>query len=177
MLTRSIRQTSHLLQSGACFSTAGKPLTGPARAGITLHRGMKHNFSDVLIVPQKSFVPSRSQVNIETTYRFKHSPHAWTGVPIMSSNMDTVTNVQTAELLATRSWLSVFPKHFNAQWGSGKELPAFLAQTDRYVLSCGISDRDVDSVVGVIEQIRSQLGAEVKLLCVDVANGYLDNLV
>jgi GMP reductase len=27
--------------------------------------------------------------------------------------MDTVTNVQTAEILAEHNWVSVFPKHFN----------------------------------------------------------------
>ena len=52
----------------------------------------KLNFGDVLIVPQKSFVHSRSKVDIATTYDFKYSKFQWSGVPIMSSNMDTVTN-------------------------------------------------------------------------------------
>jgi hypothetical protein len=40
----------------------------------------------------------------------------------MSSNMDTVTNVATADVLAKHNWISVFPKHFNTIWNDG-ELP------------------------------------------------------
>jgi GMP reductase len=100
------------------------------------------NFADVLIVPQKSFVQSRSEVDITSTYKFKFATHTRTGVPIISSNMDTVTNIATAELLAQQKWLSIFPKHFNLDWLDG-ELPKVLAETDNYSLSCGTSDQDM----------------------------------
>lgn len=75
-------------------------VTGPKQGGAQILQGHKLNFGDVLIVPQKSFVFSRSKVNINTKYDFKFSPLTWEGTPLMSSNMDTVTNVQTAEILA-----------------------------------------------------------------------------
>lgn len=87
--------------------------TGPRRGEIVLLSQRKLNFADVLIVPQKSFVQSRSEVDIKTTYKFKYASHSWHGVPVISSNMDTVTNVRTAEQLASYGWLSIFPKHFN----------------------------------------------------------------
>jgi GMP reductase len=65
---------------------------------------------------------SRSEVNIKATYKFKFSPQTWSGVPIMSSNMDTVTNIETSTILAKHEWVSVFPKNFNQQWLDG-ELP------------------------------------------------------
>lgn len=40
----------------------------------------------------------------------------------MSANMDTVTNIKTAEVLAESNWVSIFPKHFNEMWLDG-ELP------------------------------------------------------
>jgi hypothetical protein len=85
-------------------------------------------------------VHSRSKVDISTTYNFKYSSHQWTGVPIMSSNMDTVTNENTAVILSDHNWISVFPKHFNVLWEHAKELPSVLAKTNTYSLSCGTSD-------------------------------------
>jgi len=65
----------------------------------------------------------------------------------MSSNMDTVTNVDTANILSNYGWISVFPKHFNPMWESEKDLPEVLKKTNTYALSCGTSDTDIQSVM------------------------------
>ena len=65
---------------------------------------------------------SRQSVDINVSYNFKYSTHTWNCTPIISANMDTVTNVKTAEVLAAKNWVSVFPKHFNNEWLEG-ELP------------------------------------------------------
>lgn len=121
----------------------GEKVTGPLRGDIKLITSSKLNFGDVLIVPQKSFVHSRSKVDIKTTYNFKYSKHQWSGVPIMSSNMDTVTNVESATILSRYGWISVFPKYFNQVWEHSRELPAVLTHNDTYALSCGTSDADI----------------------------------
>ena len=96
----------------------------------------------------------------------------------MSSNMDTVTNVQTCEILAKNQWISVFPKHFNNEWSQSPEaLPDVLEKTNNYALSCGTSDRDLQSITKTIDNIRQRHGCDVKMVCVDIANGYLDSLV
>jgi hypothetical protein len=87
--------------------------SGARRGEIVLMSQRKLNFADVLIVPQKSFVMSRSEVDLNQKYKFKYSTQTWNCTPIISANMDTVTNVQTAEILAGNNWVSVFPKHFN----------------------------------------------------------------
>ena len=87
--------------------------SGARRGEIVLMSQRKLNFADVLIVPQKSFVMSRSEVDLNQKYKFKYSKQTWNCTPIISANMDTVTNVQTAEILAGNNWVSVFPKHFN----------------------------------------------------------------
>jgi len=156
-----------------CF--AQKP-TGPRRGEIILLAQRKLNFADVLIVPQKSFVMSRSQVDISCAYEFKYSPHVWNGVPIFSSNMDTVTNIPTAELLAKQEWISIFPKHFNLEWQDG-ELPAILGSTNNYSLSCGTSEADMKLMLKVADRIKTTFGKPVKLITVDIANGYLDRLI
>lgn len=165
------------LARGFATAESSAKVTGPLRGDIKLLTTSKLNFGDVLIVPQKSFVHSRSKVDIQTTYKFKYSKFQWTGVPIMSSNMDTVTNEQTAAILAEYNWVSVFPKHFNSLWEAADELPAVLAKNDTYALSCGTSDADIQSVMRTAAKIESKFGQPVKMICVDIANGYLDVLV
>jgi hypothetical protein len=41
----------------------------------------------VLIRPKRSTLKSRSEVDIQRTFTFKHSKRTWTGVPMMASNM------------------------------------------------------------------------------------------
>lgn len=95
----------------------------------------------------------------------------------MSSNMDTVTNEQTATILSEFNWISVFPKHFNIIWEAADQLPAILEKNDTYALSCGTSDADIQSVMRTAAKIESKFGQPVKMICVDIANGYLDVLV
>ena len=163
------------------FASAEVPskVTGPKRGDIKLITSSKLNFGDVLIVPQKSFVHSRSRVGIQCEYEFKYSPHKWSGVPIMSSNMDTVTNEQTAAILSDNNWISVFPKHFNQVWHARNSnfLPPVLAKVDTYALSCGTSNADIAAVVETADHIEEVFGQRPKMVCVDIANGYLDVLV
>ena len=95
----------------------------------------------------------------------------------MSSNMDTVTNVDTANILSNYGWISVFPKHFNKDWENEKNLPEVLKKTNTYALSCGTSDADIQSIMRTTAQIERVTGQRVKMICVDIANGYLDALV
>ena len=48
---------------------------------------LKLDFDDVLIVPQRSTLTSRSKINLERTFSFYHSPRTWTGIPVMCANM------------------------------------------------------------------------------------------
>lgn len=52
-----------------------------------IENDIKLDFKDVLIRPKRSTLKSRSQVELERTYQFKHSQLEWTGIPIMAANM------------------------------------------------------------------------------------------
>ena len=57
---------------------------------MRIEEDIKLDYNDVLIRPKRSTMASRKEVNIERTYTFFHSRNEWTGIPIMSANMDTV---------------------------------------------------------------------------------------
>ena len=56
---------------------------------MRLERDVKLTFDDVLIRPKRSTLISRSDVNLEREFGFRHSEQKWKGVPIVAANMDT----------------------------------------------------------------------------------------
>lgn len=136
---------------------------------------IKLDFHDVLIVPRKSRVTSRSKVSIERKFHFRNGKtQIWTGVPIVSSNMDTVTSLESFKVLQKHNYLSCFPKYMNKQFLD--KIPDELSYTKHYMLSCGIGDNDVNTVIQLIDQL-AKCDIHVKFLCIDIANGYLTPLL
>lgn len=98
----------------------------------------------------------------------------------MSANMDTVTDVRTAEILTEYGWISVMCKHFNNDWADRskiEELPEVLAHTDNFSLSCGTSQKDIDLLFDAAVNIKDRFGKEPKIVTIDIANGYLDMML
>lgn len=135
----------------------------------------KLDYNDVLIVPQRTTLKSRSQVCLTRDVQFKHSRQQWSGLPVISSNMDTVTNLETFKLLKRRQMISCFPKYLNKHWiHTGP--PPELSDTDYYMLSTGTNDEDITNVIHLISILKEK-GIHPKFLCFDVANGYMINLI
>ena len=67
---------------------------------MRIEEGLKLGFKDVLIRPKRSTLKSRSEVELERQFTFKHSGWNWSGVPIIAANMDTVGTLRMAEVLA-----------------------------------------------------------------------------
>merc|ERR1712070_369057 len=140
--------------------------------GPIVETEVKLDFKDVLIRPKRSFLASRSQVSIERKFTFTNSKQTWTGVPLIAANMDTVGTFEVAEVLAKRKCVTAVHKHYTLdEWkawstGSGKEALPYVA------VSCGILEKDMEK----LKQILTAL-PEVKMICVDVANGYSEAFV
>jgi len=133
---------------------------------------VKLDFKDVLIRPKRSSLASRSQVNIERSFTFPNSKQTWTGVPLIAANMDTVGTFAVAEVLAKKKCITAIHKHYTVEewktWaaGSGKECLPFVA------VSCGILGKDMEKLGEILAAIP-----EVKMICIDVANGYSEAFV
>ena len=71
---------------------------------MRIETDIKLGFKDVMFRPKRSTLKSRSQVALERTFKFMHTDHEWTGVPIIAANMDNIAKdiaMATGESLAT----------------------------------------------------------------------------
>jgi GMP reductase len=56
---------------------------------MKIEEDIKLDYNDVLIRPKRTKLSSRSEVNLIREFTFPISGQKWTGVPIISANMDT----------------------------------------------------------------------------------------
>lgn len=135
----------------------------------------KLDFSDVLIVPKKSHVSSRSMVKLTRNFRFKYSNKQWHGLPLISSNMDTVTSIDTFNILKRHKMLSCFPKKYNKEWIEC-QYPNNLEDVNSYCLCSGITKRDLDLLNLLLSKLKDK-NIIPNFICFDVANGYMSDLI
>ncbi|MCU4164507.1 GMP reductase [Carboxylicivirga caseinilyticus] len=133
---------------------------------------IKLGFKDVMFRPKRSTLKSRSQVNLDRTFRFRNSEKEWTGVPIMAANMDTVGTFEMALKLAEKKIFTAIHKHYSFdEWdqflkNAPENIEKFIA------ISTGTGDKDLEKISKVI-----QAHPKLEFICIDVANGYSEHFV
>ncbi|WP_284652102.1 GMP reductase [Flavobacterium terrisoli] len=139
---------------------------------MRIETDLKLGFKDVMIRPKRSTLNSRAQVSLEREFKFLHSTHTWTGVPIMAANMDTVGTFEMALALTKEKLFTAIHKHYSLQqWNDFiKNAPNDIA--DYIAVSTGTGKSDFKK----IDEIFSH-NQQLKFLCIDVANGYSEHFV
>jgi GMP reductase len=128
---------------------------------------VKLDFRDVLIRPKRSTLSSRKEVDLNRTYKFKHSEWEWTGVPIMAANMDGVGTTTMAEALHDHRMFTCLVKSYSEDDLNGtvdKIGGNYLA------VSTGTGDKDFLKLRQIINAYP-----EIHFICIDVANGYSEH--
>lgn len=132
------------------------------------------DFKDVLILPKRSSLKSRSEVSLERTFSFLHTKKTWTGVPIIAANMDTVGTFEMAEAFYKEKMIVAVHKHYTLDdWVSFK-----LKHKDNkgifnhVMISTGTSEKDQFFIKDVLKEIP-----EIPFICIDIANGYSQHLI
>ena len=137
---------------------------------MLIEETIKLDFKDVLIRPKRSTLSSRKEVNLTRTYKFKHSEHQWTGVPIMAANMDGVGTFEMAEVLYEHQMFTCLVKSYELDdfidYSSDK---SFLIG-NHCAVSTGTSDRDWTKLQQVLNTYP-----ELQFICIDIANGYSEH--
>jgi GMP reductase len=129
---------------------------------------VKLDYRDVLIIPKRSTIPSRSVVNLERTFTFR-SGFSWTGIPIIAANMDGVGTTAMDLELNNFKCMTALTKHHKDE----ELIEHFKLNLNSSVYSLGISNNDLDKFKNVYLLARNK---HMKV-CIDVANGYTEHFV
>ena len=132
--------------------------------------GQKLDFSNVLIRPKRSTINSRSEVDLNRTFKFKYSSYDWTGVPIISANMDTTGTFQVHESLRKHNIITALHKFYNKNDYLQQNNDGTL-DPDFFMVSTGIGEGSIEKLVEI------QNVVPFKWICIDIANGYINKLV
>lgn len=134
---------------------------------MRIERDVKLDYSDVLFRPKRSTLSSRKEVDLNRTYRFKHSGTEWTGIPIMASNMDGVGTLEMAVALYQNRMFTCLTKNHTVN-----DFDYTLKQIggNYFAVSSGTSEGDYKNLISILD-----LYPEIHFICIDVANGYSEH--
>ena len=128
----------------------------------------KLDFDNVLLVPQLSNINSRSDIKLSRTFNFRSG--SWTGIPIISANMTTVSSFDMAKELARHDLMTALHKYHSVN-----ELLTFyhlgLAYENCWY-TIGTNPDDLEKFKEVNSHKRP-----IEKICIDVANGYRQSFV
>lgn len=119
---------------------------------MRIESDVKLDFQDVLLKPKRSTLESRRDINLLRPFKFRHTGFTWAGVPIISSNMSSVTTAEVSKKMVNRNMLACIPK--NQSWA--------MEDYNNMIPSMGINDVPDFSF---------------NFLCIDVPNGYIEPVV
>jgi GMP reductase len=131
----------------------------------------KLDFNDVLIVPQRSTLTSRSEINLERTFKFYHSPRTWTGVPIMCANM-SFCSFDIAKTLAKHKMIACLHK-YHCPLKLADYFYRYPKNIDYTFVSIGYKKSDLDHLL----ELKKHMGEKQPNICIDVPNGHMDVFV
>ena len=152
------------------------------------------DYNNVLIRPKRSTLVSRSQVDLNRTFKFQpkslDGPASakveipdWAGVPIIAANMDTTGTFEMYKVLSQYKIITAMNKFYDLedyQQACSKKTYTDDGETifskpgldpDLFMVSTGISDKDYYKLISILENI------ECNWICIDIANGYIKALV
>ena len=135
---------------------------------MRIENDVKLDFKDVLIRPKRSTLNSRNEVDITRGYRFYHTGSEWKGFPLIAANMDVTGTMAMARALGRHGALTALHKHYPEA-----TLIEFFASDDgqHAFYSLGTTAADLEKLAAVRKR------APVRLLCIDVANGYSEKFL
>ena len=136
---------------------------------MLLNEEIKLDYSDVLIRPKRSTMSSRGEVKLERTHRFLWSKEKWTGIPIMSANMDTVGTPAMHKVLSKYKLITCPARHIlkenfdkfnkgenNICWFGGIEDIANLAKTSTGFIGLDVANGYTIRFVDAVKKLRDK---------------------
>jgi IMP dehydrogenase len=120
------------------------------------------SYNDVLLVPQYSNIESRSDVDLSTQI----TPHIKLKIPLISSNMSSVTNESLATELGRLGGLGVIPRFMTPQ--DEADVVAKVKRNN-VLVGAAVGERE-----NPIERADMLVNAGADILFLDVAHGFIE---
>jgi GMP reductase len=131
---------------------------------------LKLDFDDVLIVPQRSTLTSRSQISLERTFHFYNSSRIWTGIPIVCSNM-SFSSFNMANELSKYKMITCLHKYHSVD-----SLVEYFSNNPDKIDYCFVSIGYKKSDLNNLLEFKHRTNLQPNL-CIDVPNGHMDVFV
>ena len=143
---------------------------------MRIKEDIKLNFDDVLMEPKRSTLSSRRDVDMTRNFTFRNSGKQMNFLPIFASNMDGVGTFSMAKILQEYKMMTVITKTTGIeQWrkavGNGVRLQSVSVCTGTNVMW----DKEAQDWITMQEVLKSF--PDIKMITVDVANAYHQNMV
>ena len=123
------------------------------------------SYNDVLLTPQYSSISSRSKIDLSTQI----TPKIKLSLPLISSNMDTVTGVNMAVSIGKLGGLGIIPR-FNTP-NEQADMVSQVKKTGQLV-AAAIGIRE-----GYLDRVQNLINAHTDLLVIDVAHGHMQSVI
>ncbi len=136
---------------------------------MLINEDIKLDYADVLIRPKRSTMSSREEVRLERTHRFLWSKKKWTGIPIMSANMDTVGTPAMHQILSKYKLITCPAKHYlnknfdefhiglaNVCWFGGRDDIARLSKITSGFIGLDVANGYTIKFVDSVKKLREQ---------------------
>jgi len=160
---------------------------------MRIEQEVKLDFKDVLIRPKRSTMDTRKQVSLDREFQTLHSGLVVKGVPVIASNIDTIGTFAMAKSLAEFGMFTALHKHYAVD-----DVARFMVNNidlwDRVFYTLGMTQKDSEKLEAVqnrmvdialhedvkifqeddfLDNMRKMSSGFPRLLCLDVANGYI----
>jgi IMP dehydrogenase len=133
-------------------------------------RPRAYTFDDVLLLPMRSEVTSRFDVDLQAQFTRRHS----LGLPIVAANMDTISELEMARAMRALGGVAILHRFMPLE-EQVRQVQALRAEVDQTKIgvvaaSVGVTE---DSKLGV----RALVDAGVQILTVDIAHGHSEAMM
>ena len=136
----------------------------------------KLNFDDVLLQPKRSTLTSRKDVDMTRKFTFRNSGKVMNFTPIFASNMDGVGTFSMAKVLQEHKMMTVITKTTTPeQWKQAVGLGLRLQSVSVCTGTNKVFDDNAQDYRNMQEVLA--MFPDIKMITVDVANAYHQNMV
>lgn len=136
------------------------------------------DFCDVLFMPKRTTLNSRSEADVIKEYKFKYYPHTLKTCGIMAANMATTGTFEINNVLQKYQAITCLHKHYDFQKEENiqyiaKNFKKKESDKNSYTfISTGLKD-DKKKLFKVL----GDKDFKIDKLCIDIANGYIPKLL